>query len=325
MRALRLSVTDRCNFRCIYCMPRERFGGDHAFLDRSAILSFEEIERLVRIFLRLGVRKVRLTGGEPLLRKDLPRLVARLKVLPGLDDLALTTNGVLLPDLAKPLRDAGLDRLTVSLDALDPQRFAAIADSRFTVQQVLEGLEAARTAGFDPIKLNCVLQRGVNDVEILPLAAFARERGCILRFIEYMDVGSGHGWCMDRVVPAEEVARRLSKHWPLERVDSGRANCVAQHWRYRDGGGEVGLIASVTAPFCQGCDRVRLSADGHLYTCLFATEGLDLKGWLRNEASDSQLEALILERWAQREDRYSEVRTEATVHQPKVDMHRLGG
>lgn len=325
LRALRVSVTDRCNFRCPYCMPRDRFGDDHTFLDRRDILSFEEIERLVRVFLGLGVRKVRLTGGEPLLRRDLPELVRRLRALPGLQDIALTTNGVLLPELAGPLRTAGLDRITVSLDALDPDRFAALSDSRLPVGRVLEGIAAARAAGFAPLKLNCVLQRGVNEEEILPLAAFARTHGHILRFIEYMDVGSGHGWRMDRVVPAEEVARRLSERWPLARVDHDCPDCVAQHWRYRDGGGEVGLIASVTAPFCQGCDRARLSADGHLYTCLFATEGLDLKGLLRGGASEATLAALLRSRWAAREDRYSELRTEATARQPKVEMFRLGG
>lgn len=325
LRALRVSVTDRCNFRCPYCMPRDRFGDDHAFLDRHDILSFEEIERLVAIFLSLGVRKVRLTGGEPLLRRDLPDLVRRLRDLPGLREIALTTNGVLLPELARPLRAAGLDRVTVSLDALDPNRFAALSDSRLPVGRVLEGIAAARAAGFAPLKLNCVLQRGVNEDEILPLAAFARTHGHILRFIEYMDVGSGHGWRMDRVVPAGEVARRLSERWPLERVDRDCSDCVAQHWRYRDGGGEVGLIASVTAPFCQGCDRARLSADGHLYTCLFATEGLDLKGLLRGGATDATLAALLRSRWAAREDRYSELRTEATAQQPKVEMFRLGG
>jgi len=325
LRALRVSVTDRCNFRCPYCMPRERFGDDHAFLDRQAILSFEEIERLVRLFVALGVRKVRLTGGEPLLRRDLPELVRRLRAIPELRDIALTTNGALLPELARPLRVAGLDRVTVSLDALDPDRFAALSDSRLPVGRVLEGIATAGAAGFGPLKLNCVLQRGVNEDEILPLAAFARAHGHLLRFIEYMDVGSGQDWRMDRVVPAEEVARRLSEHWPLERVDSGHADCVAQHWRYRDGGGEVGLIASVTAPFCQGCDRARLSADGHLYACLFATEGLDLKGLLRGGATDATLSALLRSRWARREDRYSELRTEATARQPKVEMFRLGG
>jgi cyclic pyranopterin phosphate synthase len=325
MKALRISVTDRCNFRCPYCMPREAFGEEFRFLDHSEILRYEEILRLVPIFVGLGVSKLRLTGGEPLLRKDLPYLVERLAKLPGVRDTALTTNGSLLTTLAQPLRDAGLGRLTVSLDSLDPERFLASTDSKVPLERVLAGLQAAHAAGFRGTKLNCVLRRGFNEDDILPLAAFAREQGCTLRFIEYMDVGSHSGWRLDSVVPAAEVARVLASRWPLERSPDRPKDCVAQHWRYLDGGGEVGLIASVTEPFCSGCDRARLSADGHLYTCLFASSGLDLKTFLRSGASDAELAALLEARWRRRDDRYSEQRTEATAALPKAEMHHLGG
>lgn len=306
-------------------MPRERFEGQHLFLDRSQILSFEEIERLVRIFVDLGVEKLRLTGGEPLLRHDLPSLVGRLRRISGLRELTLTTNGTLLSEFARPLREAGLDRITVSLDSLDPERFAALSDSKIPLERVLAGLEAARSAGFSPLKLNCVLQRGVNEADILPLAAFAREEGHQLRFIEFMDVGTGNGWRLDRVVPAAEVAQLLASQWPLEQIHKDCSNCVAQHWRYRDGRGEVGLIASVTEPFCSGCDRARLSAEGALYTCLFATDGLDLKGFLRAGAPDADIQALIESRWRRREDRYSELRTSATSPRAKIEMFHIGG
>lgn len=325
LRALRVSVTDRCNFRCPYCMPRAYFEGQHSFLDRGEILRFEEIERLVRLFVGLGVVKVRLTGGEPLLRNDLPSLVRRLREVEGLREIALTTNGVLLEEFAGPLRRAGLDRITVSLDALDPERFAALSDSGIPVARVLGGLEAARRAGFGPIKLNCVLQRGVNEAEILPLAEFAREEGHLLRFIEFMDVGTGNDWRLERVIPAEEVAQRVALTWPLEPLRKDHPNCVAQHWRYADGMGELGLIASVTQPFCVGCDRARLSADGRLYTCLFAQEGLDLKAFLRAGAPDKDLAAVVESRWRRREDRYSELRSEATGPRSKVEMFRIGG
>jgi cyclic pyranopterin phosphate synthase len=258
LRALRLSVTDRCNFRCTYCMPREVFGPDHPFLPREALLSFEELTRLARIFVGLGVTKIRLTGGEPLLRRDLPVLVRMLANVPGLDDLALPTNGSFLPEAPAPLQAAGLKRITVSLDTLKPDRFRALSDTTVPLAQVLAGIEAARAAGFDPLKLNCVLRRGVNDDEMLDMAAFARERGHNLRFIEFMDVGTTNGWRMDSVVGAEEVHRLLHAAWPLEPMDNP-ADAVARTWRYRDGRGEVGLIGSVTTPFCQGCDRARLS------------------------------------------------------------------
>ena len=325
LKALRVSVTDRCNFRCPYCMPRDKFGASFPFLARKEILSFEEITRLVGIFVGLGVEKVRLTGGEPLLRQDLPHLVQALAQTPGLREVALTTNGSLLTTLAQPLRYAGLHRLTVSLDTLDPQRFLELSDSTVPLERVLQGLEAAQAAGFEHLKLNCVLKRGVNEQAILPLADFARSQGHILRFIEFMDVGTGNGWRMDQVVPSAEVVKLLGSRWPLERFHRPSPNCVSQHWRYLDGGGEVGMIASVTEPFCAGCDRARLSAEGSLYTCLFANQGLDLKTFLRSGASDEAVAALISSTWRRREDRYSELRTEDTPAQPRVEMFRMGG
>jgi cyclic pyranopterin phosphate synthase len=306
-------------------MPRERFGTGHAFLGRGEILHFDEIERLARIFVGLGVEKIRLTGGEPLLRRDLPSLVWRLRRIEGLRELALTTNGALLEALALPLREAGLDRITVSLDSLDPARHAAISGSPFPVGGVIAGIEAARRAGFAPIKLNCVLQRGVNEADILPLAEFAREEGHVLRFIEFMDVGTGNGWKLERVVPASEVASVLASRWPMEPLPTPHANCVAQHWRYLDGRGGLGLIASVTQPFCRGCDRARLSAEGRLYTCLFAQEGTDLRSPLRAGATDAELGALVQARWERRNDHYSELRSEATAPRPKVEMFHIGG
>ena len=324
LRTLRLSVTDRCNFRCPYCMPREAFGPDFPFLPKGELLSFEEIQRLARIFAGLGVAKVRLTGGEPLLRRDLPLLVGLLAEVPGLEDLALTTNGALLPRLAAPLRAAGLRRITVSLDTLRPDRFRSLSDSSVPLTQVLAGIEAARSAGFSPVKLNCVLQRGVNDDEILDLAHFAREGGHTLRFIEFMDVGSTNGWQLRAVVPAAEVHHRLHAAWPLESLEPG-PGAVARTWRYRDGRGELGLVASVTAPFCRSCDRARLSAEGRLYTCLFAAEGLDLKGFLRGGWGDADLAALLASRWHRREDRYSEQRHPGLPGSPRVEMSHIGG
>ena len=324
LRTLRISVTDRCNFRCTYCMPKEVFGPDYPFLPREALLSFEEITRLVRVFTGLGVTKLRLTGGEPLMRREVPALVRMLAAVPGLEDLALTTNGVLLPDQAPALRAAGLKRLTVSLDTLRPDRFRALSDTDLPLSRVLEGLEAARAAGFGPLKVNCVLQRGVNDDEILDLAAFAREQGHTLRFIEFMDVGTTNGWRMESVVPAAEVRRILHERWPLEPLNAPQG-AVAREWRYCDGKGEVGLIASVTAPFCSGCDRARLSADGRLYTCLFAGEGLDLKGFLRGGHGDADLASLLASHWRRRDDRYSELRASATPGLPRVEMSRIGG
>jgi len=324
LKALSISVTDRCNFRCGYCMPKEVFGPDYAFLPREALLTFEEITRLTRVFIGLGVAKVRLTGGEPLLRRELPALVRMLAGLPGLEDLALTSNGVLLPDLAPALRAAGLRRVTVSLDTLRPDRFQALSDTDLPLARVLAGIDAARAAGFGPLKLNCVLQRGVNDDEILDLAAFARDGGHSLRFIEFMDVGTTNGWRMGAVVPAAEVQAILHARWPLEPLPPDQ-DAVAREWRYRDGKGDVGLIASVTAPFCRGCDRARLSADGHLYTCLFAGQGLDLLGFLRGGHSDADLASLVASHWKRRADRYSEVRRSETPGLPRVEMSHIGG
>jgi cyclic pyranopterin phosphate synthase len=306
-------------------MPRENFGEGFSFLDRKEILSFEEILRLVRIFVGLGVDKVRLTGGEPLLRKDLPALVALLKQVPGLREVTLTSNASMLAGLALPLKQAGLDRLTVSLDSLDPVRFQANTDSPVPLDRVLDGLEAADRAGFQGTKLNCVLRRGVNDADILPLAAFARDKGYNLRFIEFMDVGTRNGWALDAVVPAGEVAEIIGRRYPMQRVWKANPNCVAQHWRYLDGGGELGLIASVTEPFCAGCDRARLSADGALFTCLFAANGLDLKTFLRGGASDGDLAALLTSHWKRRDDRYSERRSAETSNLPRAEMFHLGG
>ena len=324
LKALRISVTDRCNFRCTYCMPSEVFGPDYPFLPREAVLSFEELTRLVRIFVGLGVTKIRITGGEPLLRREVPSLVRMLASVPGIEDLALTTNGVLLSELAPTLKAAGLKRLTVSLDTLRPDRLHALSGTDLPLSTILQGLAASRAAGFRPLKLNCVLQRGVNDDEILDLAAYAREQGHVLRFIEFMDVGSTNGWQLDSVVPAAEVHRILHAAWPLEPIASDQG-AVERRWRYADGGGEVGLISSVTAPFCAGCDRVRLSADGHLYTCLFAKEGLDLKAFLRAGHGDPDLAALLASHWKRRADRYSELRSAETTGLPRVEMSHIGG
>ena len=325
LQTLRVSVTDRCNFRCPYCMPREVFPADHPFLGREEILHYEEIERLVTIFVGQGVRKVRLTGGEPLLRKGLPVLVQRLARIRGVEDLALTTNGALLAEAARPLREAGLHRLTVSLDTLDAARFRSLGDTEVPLGRVLSGLEAARSAGFAPIKLNCVLQHGINDDEILDLATFAREHGHIIRFIEFMDVGTQNGWRLDAVVPAGEVLARISERWDSEPVEDPPAGRVAERWRYRDGAGEFGIIASVTKAFCGGCDRARLSAEGSLYTCLFAGSGVNLKMALRNGSSDSDIGAIITNAWKRRDDRYSELRGAATAPARKVEMFHIGG
>ena len=322
--ALRISVTDRCNFRCRYCMPGEIFGPDHPFLPKDQVLSFEEILRAARLFIGLGVTKLRLTGGEPLLRKGLPELVKELAALPGLADLALTTNGALLPELAIPLRKAGLHRLTVSLDTLNPVRFQQLCGTEVPLSKVLAGLEAAQQAGFEPIKLNCVVQRGVNEDEVETLAGFAREQGHTLRFIEFMDVGTTNGWKLDAVVPGKEVRERVSARWPLVALQS-EADAVARSWRYEDGLGEVGFIDSVTAPFCGGCDRARLSAEGRLHTCLFGAEGLDLRQALRSGMKDADVVALLRSRWSRRDDRYSEVRSSATPGLKKPEMSYLGG
>jgi cyclic pyranopterin phosphate synthase len=324
MRDLRISVTDRCNFRCTYCMPREVFDAGHEFLPHTAILSFEEMARLARVFVDLGVKKIRLTGGEPLVRKQLHRLVAMLAQLPV--EITLTTNGSLLARQAKALKQAGLQRVTVSLDSLDEATFQAMNDADFPVARVIEGIEAAAAEGLAPIKINMVIKRGANDGDILAMAERWRGTGHIARFIEYMDVGSSNGWRMDEVVPSAEVVRRISQRWPLEPIDPNYPGEVAERWRYADGGGEIGVIASVTQPFCGGCTRARLSAEGKLFTCLFGTHGHDLRRRLREGASDEYLRNTLGLLWTRRRDRYSERRGAATAAQrQKVEMSYIGG
>jgi cyclic pyranopterin phosphate synthase len=324
IRDLRISVTDRCNFRCIYCMPKEVFGPDYEFLARSQLLSFEEITRLARVFKTHGVEKIRLTGGEPLLRKDLERLVAMLAEIPGMD-LTLTTNGSLLAKKAAVLKAAGLNRITVSLDSLDDSVFRAMNDVDFPVSKVLEGIEAAARAGLGPIKINMVVKRGVNEDSIVPMARHFRGSGHIVRFIEFMDVGATNGWCMDAVMPSAEVIRRIDAELPLAPLDPNYRGEVAERWRYRDGSGEIGVISSVTQAFCRECTRVRMSTDGLLYTCLFATQGYDLRALIRAGASDDALAAAIGGIWSVRADRYSEIRTAETAALRKVEMSYIGG
>jgi cyclic pyranopterin phosphate synthase len=323
MRDLRISVTDRCNFRCTYCMPREVFDAGYKFLPHDAILSFEEIARLARIFVGLGVEKIRLTGGEPLVRRDLHRLIALLQ---GLNvEITLTTNGSLLAKQANALARAGLNRVTVSLDSLDDATFRKMNDADFPVAKVIEGIDAAAAAGLEPLKINMVVKRGVNDSGILAMAERWRGTGHIVRFIEFMDVGSTNGWRMDDVVPSAEVVRRISERWKLEPVGANYAGEVAERWRYVDGGGEIGVISSVTQAFCASCNRMRLSTEGSLYTCLFAQSGHDLKSLVRGGASDDAIRNEIAAVWHLREDRYSEIRTVETAKAKKVEMSYIGG
>ena len=322
---LRISVTDRCNFRCVYCMPREFFGAEHAFLPRAELLTFEEIARLVRVFTGLGVEKVRLTGGEPLVRRELPRLVEQLAAIPGVRDLTLTTNGVLLSEHAATLAAAGLRRVTISLDADDDETFMRMNDAGVPVARVLAGIDAAEAAGLGPIKLNMVVKRGWNEHAVLPMAGRFRGSGRILRFIEYMDVGSSNGWRLDEVVTAAEILEMVAAQFPLEPMAPAHPGEVAQRYRYADGGGEIGVIASVSRPFCGDCSRARLSADGQLYTCLFATAGHDLRGPLRSGAPDAEIEAGLSRIWRARDDRYSEIRSSQTVDLQKVEMSYIGG
>ena len=324
LRDLRISVTDRCNFRCVYCMPREVFDHDFKFVAHAEVLSFEEIARTARLFGGLGVKKVRLTGGEPLVRRDLHRLVAMLAEIPGLD-LTLTTNGSLLPKQAAALAKAGLKRVTVSLDSLDDATFRAINDADFPVSKVIEGIEAAAAAGMAPIKINMVVKRGVNDAHVLAMAERWRGSGHIVRFIEYMDVGSTNGWRMDEVVPSAEIVKQLGARYPLESADPNYSGEVAERWRYQDGAGEIGVISSVTQAFCSTCNRLRLSAEGSLYTCLFAQQGHDLKWLLRHGGSDEEIVDEIAAVWRARGDRYSELRTAETAKQHKIEMSYIGG
>ena len=345
LRDLRISVTDRCNFRCVYCMPREVFGADHAFLDRKEVLSLEEIARVAALFVEQGVRKIRLTGGEPLVRRGLETLVEKLAAIPELEDLSLTTNGSLLtPARARALRDAGLGRVTVSLDALDDAVFKRINDVNFPVAGVLRAIDAAATAGLAPIKVNMVVKRGGNEDEIVPMARQFRGTGHIVRYIEYMDVGNSNGWELADVVSAREIVERIDEAYPLEPIGANYPGEVAKRWRYRDGAGEVGVIASVSQPFCGGCTRARLSAEGRLYTCLFATSGHDLRAPLRAGATDDELRSRLARVWGRRDDRYSELRTAATgradagtgtrtgtkgaparAGSPKIEMSYIGG
>ncbi len=326
---LRISVTDRCNFRCTYCMPKEVFDKNYRYLPHAELLTFEEITRLARLFIEHGVEKIRLTGGEPLLRKDLEKLIemlAGLRTRTGRPlDLTLTTNGSILARKAKSLAAAGLKRVTVSLDALDDAVFRRMNDVDFPVRDVLAGIDAAAAAGLAPIKVNMVVKRGVNDDQILPMARHFKGSGQILRFIEFMDVGSSNGWRMDDVVPSAEVIRRIDAEMPVEPLDPNYPGEVAERWRYRDGGGEIGVISSVTQAFCRDCTRARLSTEGRLYLCLFAQRGYDLRALVRGGAGDAQISTAIGQIWKARGDRYSELRSEATVALPKIEMSYIGG
>lgn len=324
IKDLRISVTDRCNFRCVYCMPKAVFDKDYAFLPRESLLSFEEITRLARLFAAHGVTKIRLTGGEPLLRRNLEELIAQLVEIPDME-VTLTTNGVLLPKKAAALKAAGLKRVTVSLDSLDDAVFRAMNDMDVPVSDVLKGIEAAEAAGLGPIKINMVVKRGLNDQEILPMARRFRGSGHILRFIEFMDVGSSNGWRMDDVVPSAEVVQCIHEAFPLEQIDPNYTGEVAERWRYADGGGEVGVISSVTQAFCSTCTRARLSTEGRLYTCLFAQSGHDLRALMRTQRSDAELSAVIGQIWSGRSDRYSEIRTAETASLRKIEMSYIGG
>jgi GTP 3',8-cyclase len=323
LRDLRISVTDRCNFRCVYCMPKEVFGHDYRFLPRRELLSFEEIERAASVFVALGVHKLRITGGEPLIRRDLEILIGRLAALGDLD-VTLTTNGALLASKAEALAQAGLSRVTVSLDSLDDEVFRAMNDVDFPVARVLGGIDAAAGAGL-PVKVNVVVKRGLNEDSVLEIARRFRGTGHAVRFIEFMDVGATNGWRMDDVVPAAEIVATIGAEFPLEPIEAAYRGEVAQRYRYRDGAGEIGVIASVTRPFCGDCTRARLSADGKIYTCLFAVRGHDLRAILRSDASDQELEAAIRAIWERRTDRYSELRAEETSSLRKVEMSYIGG
>ena len=325
LRDLRISVTDRCNLRCTYCMPADVFGADYKFLPRNEVLDYEELAQLARVFASLGAAKLRITGGEPLLRRNLDGFISMLKRVPGVEDIALTTNGLLLPKLAGPLKLAGLDRVTVSLDSLDDETFGRINGRGVAVKQVLAGIDAAQAAGLGPVKINMVVQRGVNEQDILPMVEHFRGTGHVLRFIEFMDVGTTNGWRMEQVVPSREVHAMIDARWPLESAEPNYPGEVARRWRFKDGQGEIGLISSVTNTFCGDCTRARLSVKGELFTCLFAAKGTDLRAPLRAGASDAELRELIAGVWNQRDDRYSELRNQNTQGLPKAEMSYLGG
>ncbi|MBL8488723.1 MAG: GTP 3',8-cyclase MoaA [Rhodocyclaceae bacterium] len=328
VRDLRISITDRCNFRCTYCMPKTVFGRNYPFLQRQELLSFEEIVRIARVFVAHGVEKIRLTGGEPLLRRYVENLIEQLAAIPGLE-LTLTTNGSLLARKARDLKAAGLHRVTVSLDALDDATFQAMNDVGFPVGQVLAGIDAAAAAGLSPVKINMVVKRGTNESSILPMVRRFKGSGHILRFIEYMDVGSSNGWCLDEVLPSAEVVRMIDAEFPLEPIDPNYPGEVAERWRFRDGSGEIGVISSVTQAFCATCTRIRLSTEGKLYTCLFAESGHDLRTLLRSGASDADLSAAVAGIWRGRADRYSEIRAAATARPDaptrRIEMSYIGG
>ena len=325
LRDLRISVTDRCNFRCTYCMPEEVFGRDFKFLPRTEIITFEETTRLARILVALGVSKVRITGGEPLLRSDIEKLIAMLAGIDGLRDLTLTTNGSLLRRKARALKEAGLQRVTVSLDSLDNDVFKAMNNVDFPVERVLAGIDAAVEAGMSPVKVNMVVKKGVNDRTVAGMARHFRERGLTIRFIEFMDVGNSNGWRLDDVLPAADIVRMINAEMPLEPVGPDYRGEVARRFRYKDGSGEIGVIASVTQPFCDDCTRLRLSADGKLYTCLFATRGHDLRPLLRDGGTDEQIADSLRSVWKARNDRYSKLRSSQTPNLPKVEMSYIGG
>lgn len=333
MRDLRISVTDRCNFRCVYCMPKEVFGRDYAFLERNELLSFEEIERICRVAAVHGVRKIRLTGGEPLLRRGIEDLIARLAALRSPEgerlEIALTTNGSALAVKAAALKAAGLSRITVSIDSLDDELFQRVNDVRFPVSRVLNGIDAAHAAGLGPIKLNMVVKRGVNDGEIVDMAAHFKDTPYTLRFIEYMDVGTSNGWSLDEVVPSAEIVERIGAVFPLEQIAPRVPGEVARRWRYRDGGGEIGVISSVTNAFCGTCNRARISTEGRLFTCLFASEGHDLRALLRGGTDDDALSAAMSAIWGARDDRYSEIRSSLTPGlreaRHRIEMSYIGG
>jgi GTP 3',8-cyclase len=322
---LRISVTDRCNFRCTYCMPKEVFGRDFHFLPHAELLSFEEITRLAKIFIACGVEKIRITGGEPLLRRDLEKLVAMLSPLEGLKDLTLTTNGSLLARKAAALKAAGLQRVSVSLDSLDDAVFQKMNDVDFPVARVLEGIDAARRAGLSPVKINVVVKRGMNERTLVDVARHFRGSGCIVRFIEYMDVGTTNGWRLDDVVSAREIFEMIHAELPLEPLDPHYRGEVARRYRFHDGQGEIGIIASVTQPFCGDCTRARLSSDGQLFTCLFASAGHDLRALVRSGQSDDEIKTFLANVWRARTDRYSEIRASLTHPLPRVEMSRIGG
>ena len=329
LRDLRISVTDRCNFRCSYCMPKSVFDKDYRFLPKSELLGFDEITRMARLFVAHGVEKIRLTGGEPLLRKNLEVLIEMLTALKTLDgkplDIALTTNASLLSKKAEALKAAGLQRITVSLDSLDDAIFRAMNDVDFAVGDVLDGIDAARNAGFAPIKINMVVKKGVNDKDVVAMARHFKGSGHIVRFIEFMDVGSSNGWRLNDVVPSAEIVRMINAEMPITEAESNYAGEVAERWAYADGGGEIGVISSVTQAFCSTCTRARISTDGKLYTCLFAQSGHDLRALMRSDKSDKQIAGAIGLIWNQREDRYSEIRTEETARSKKVEMSYIGG